>query len=180
MRTREYKESQVEVLRERASRANAIVVADYRGLSVADSTELRARLRKEGGGAIDYRVAKNTLVRRAVSGTSAQVLEPFLSGPTALAFAFDEPTALAKVLVGYAKQNEKFEIKGGLVEGELVDLAAIRALAQLPGKDELRAKLMAALLAPMSNLAGTLHALLGNLRNALEQRMTQLGSSEQT
>jgi large subunit ribosomal protein L10 len=178
MRTREYKESQVEQLRERASRANAIVVADYRGLTVADSTELRARLRKEGGAAIDYRIAKNTLVRRAVTGTRAQALEPFLAGPTALAFSFDEPAALAKVLVGYAKQNEKFEIKGGIVEGEVVDLAAIRALAQLPGKDELRAKLMAAMLAPMSNLAGTLQALLGNLRNALEQRVSQLGSTD--
>jgi large subunit ribosomal protein L10 len=177
MRTRQYKESQVELLREHASRANAIVVADYRGLSVAESTDLRARLRKEGGAAIDYRVAKNTLVRRAVSGTRAQALEPFLSGPTALAFAFDEPSTLAKVLVGYAKQNEKFEIRGGVIEGEVVDLAAIRALAALPGRDELRAKLMAALLAPMSNLAGTLQSLLGNVRNALEQRMKQLEGS---
>ena len=178
MRTREYKESQVAALRESAARANTIVVADYRGLSVADSTELRARLRKEGGAAIDYKVAKNTLVRLAVAGTRAQALEPFLAGPTALAFAFDEPSTLAKVLVGYAKQNEKFEIKGGVVDGEVVDLAAIRALAQLPGKDELRAKLMAALLAPMSNLAGTLHALLGNLRNALDQRLSQLEGTD--
>jgi large subunit ribosomal protein L10 len=178
MRTREHKESQVELLRGHAARATTIFVADYRGLSVADSSELRARLRREGGDRIDYRVAKNTLVRRAVAGTRAQPLERFLEGPTALAFAFDEPTALARVLVGYARQNEKFEIKGGVVEGELVDLAAIRALAALPGRDELRAKLMAGLLAPMSNLAGTLQALLGNLRNALEQRVSQLGSTD--
>ena len=177
MRSRAYKEGEVEALRERAVRAIGILIADYRGLSVAESADLRAKLRKEGGKQVEYRVAKNTLVRRAVEGTPASALEPYLSGPTALAFVFEEPAAAVRLLVGYAKQNEKFQIKGGLLEGELVDLAAIRALAALPGKDELRARLMAALLAPMTNLAGSLRALLGNLRGALEQRQKQLESA---
>lgn len=177
MRSRQYKEGEVEALRERAARAVGIVIADYRGLSVAESAELRAKLRKEGGKQVEYRVTKNTLLRRALAGTPASALEPYLSGPTALAFAFDEPAAIARLLVGYAKQNEKFQIKGGLVEGELVDLAAIRALAALPGKDELRARLMAALLAPMTNLAGSLRSLLGNLRGALVERQKQLEAS---
>ncbi len=177
MRSRAYKEGEVEELRERAERALGILIADYRGLTVSESAELRARLRKEGGKHVEYRVAKNTLVRRAVEGTPASVLEPYLTGPTALAFAFEEPAAVARLLVGYAKQNEKFQIKGGIIDGEVVDLAAIRALAALPGKDELRAMLMAALLAPMTNLAGSLRALLGNLRGALEQRQKQLESA---
>jgi large subunit ribosomal protein L10 len=113
-------------------------------------------------------------MRLAVQGTPSEGVGPYLTGPTAVALAYDEPFALAKALVEYAKQNEKFEIKGGVVEGEVVDLATIRALAALPSRDELRSMLMAALQAPMQNLAGTLQSLLGNLRNSLDQRLKQL------
>jgi large subunit ribosomal protein L10 len=176
MRTRAEKEAEIANLRDRISRANALILADYRGLSVADANDLRGRLRAAGEAAIEYRVTKNTLLRIAVSGTPAQGITALLEGPSAIALAYDEPAALAKTLVDYAKDNEKFEIKGGLIEGEVVELAGIRALAALPGTDELRAMLMATLLAPMQNLASTLHALLGNLRNALEQRQRQLES----
>jgi large subunit ribosomal protein L10 len=170
------KEAEVTALRERVSRANALILADYRGLTVSDANDLRGRLRALGEGNIEYRVAKNTLLRIALSGTDLQGIEPLLAGPTAVALAFEEPSVLAKALVDYAKENEKFEIKGGFIDGEVVDLAEVRALAALPGKDELRAQLMAAILAPMQNLASTLYALLGNVRNALEQRQNQLES----
>ncbi len=96
------------------------------------------------------------------------------AGPTGVALSYDEPSALAKVLVDYAEENEKFEIKGGVVEGEVVDLDAIKRFAALPSKHELRGMLAGTLQAPMRNLAGTLHSLLGNLRNALEARQRQL------
>jgi len=176
MRTRVEKEAEVTELRERASRANALILADYRGLTVSDANDLRGRLRAIGEGNIEYRVAKNTLLRLALSGTDLQGIEPLLAGPTAVALAFDEPEVLAKALVDYAKENEKFEIKGGFIDGEVVDLAEVRALAALPGKDELRSQLMSAIQAPMQNLASTLYALLGNVRNALEQRQNQLES----
>jgi large subunit ribosomal protein L10 len=174
MRTRDEKSSEVELLRDRLQRANSVVLADYRGLSVSDAIALRSRLRAAGEGQIEYRVTKNTLLRRAVAGTDAAPLEDYLVGPTAVAFAYDEPAILAKTLVDYAKENEKFEIKAGLIEGELVDLEGIRALAALPSKDELRSMLMATLQAPMQNLSSTLYALLGNVRNALDQRREQL------
>lgn len=174
MRTRAEKEREVLELRERLGRATAVILSDYRGLTVAEASDLRARLRKAGLGRIDYRVTKNTLLRIAVAGTEAAGLAALLDGPNAVALAYDEPTVLAKTLVDYSKDNEKLEIKGGLIEGEIVDLDAIRALAALPSKDELRSMLMATLLAPMQNLAGTLLALLGHLRNALEQRQQQL------
>ena len=176
MRTRVEKEAEVTELRERASRANALILADYRGLTVSDANDLRGRLRALGEGNIEYRITKNTLLRIALSGTDLQGIEPLLVGPTAVALAFDEPWALAKALVDYAKENEKFEIKGGFIDGEVVDLAEVRALAALPGKDELRSQLMSAIQAPMQNLASTLYALLGNVRNALEQRQNQLES----
>jgi large subunit ribosomal protein L10 len=176
MRTRVEKEAEVTELRERAARANALILADYRGLTVSDANDLRGRLRAIGEGNIEYRVTKNTLLRIALSGTDLQAIEPLLAGPTAVALAFDEPSVLAKALVDYAKENEKFEIKGGFIAGEVVDLAEVRALAALPGKDELRSQLMSAIQAPMQNLTSTLYALLGNMRNALEQRQNQLES----
>jgi large subunit ribosomal protein L10 len=149
-------------------------VADYRGLTVDEANDLRNKLRQAGDGQVEYRVAKNRLVRLAVKGTPSEVLEPYLIGPTALAIAFDEPTAMAKALVDYAKQNEKLEIKGGVVEGDVVDLDAVRRLAALPSREELYSALMATLQSPMQNLAGTLQSLLGHLRNALDRRQEQL------
>ena len=174
MRTRAQKEAEVAMLREKVSRANTILLADYRGLTVSESNDLRSRLRKAAEGQIEYRVARNTLLRLAVRGTDLEPLEVYFEGPTAIAIAYGEPVALTKTLVDYAKQNEKFELKGGVIDGELVDVDAIRRLAALPSKDELRSMLMATMRAPMQNLAGGLYSLLGNVRNALEQRQKQL------
>lgn len=174
MLTREQKSVEVGRLQEQIDRATAILIVDYRGLSVADANALRARLREAGDGGIAYRVTKNTLLRRAVAGTPVEPLRCYLTGPTAVATAREEPAALAKVLVDYAKENDRFEIKGGIIDGELVDLEAIRRVAALPSKQELRGMLAGTLQAPLRNLAGTLHALLGNLRNALERRAEQL------
>jgi large subunit ribosomal protein L10 len=174
MRTRADKEAEVAQLRERIQRATSLVLSDYRGLTVQEANELRRRLRSVANGGIEYRVTKNRLLRIAVEGTHAEGIRSGLVGPIAVALSYDEPSILAKTLVDYAKENEKFEIKGGLVEGEVVDVAAIRALAALPSKDELRAQLMATIRSPMQNLSSTVYALLGNLRNALEQRQNQI------
>ncbi len=174
MRTREQKTAEVESLRQKLAAANSVVLVDYRGISVPEANDLRGKLRKLGEGQTEYRVAKNTLLRLATAGTPAEGLSDFFVGPTAVALAFDEPSGLAKVLVDYSKENEEFEIKGGLVEGELVDLAQIRKLAELPSKDELRGMLAGTVQAPLRNLAGALNCLLGNLRNVLEQRQEQL------
>lgn len=174
MLTRQQKEEQVGLLQEKFGSALALLAFDYRGLTVAESNELRSRLRHAGDGSFEYRVTKNTLIRRAVAGTPAEKLSEFCVGPTALGIAYEEPAALAKVLVEYAKQNDKLTLKGGVLEGEVLDLAGIEALSKLPSKDELRGMLAGTLQAPLRNLAGTLQALLGNLRNALEQRQGQL------
>lgn len=177
MRTRAEKEAMVSSLREKLQAANSILIVDYRGLTVSDANDLRGRLRAAGDGKFEYCVAKNSLVRLAAQGPLGETMGPYLTGPTALALSYDEPAALAKVLVGYAKENEKFEIKGGVIEGEVVDLATVRRLAELPTRDELRAKFLATLQAPMRQLAGTLQSLLGYLRNALEARQKQLENS---
>ena len=175
MLNREQKSNQVENLKAAAENANALLVVDYRGLTVPDANAIRAKLR-EADGEYSYQVAKNTLAKRAFEGTQFAVGEELLSGPTAIAFCYDEVSVLAKALVDYSKDNEKFEIKGGVVDGEIVDIKTIQALAAVPTKHELRGMLAGTLQAPLRNLAGTMYSLLGHLRNALEQRQTQLDS----
>jgi large subunit ribosomal protein L10 len=175
MLTRTQKEEQVQQMADAIGRANTLLAVDYLGLSVAEASELRREFQKAEG-EIEYRVAKNTLVRRAVEGTPAEGLLELLTGPTALAISFDEPSAVAKALVDYAKDHEVLSIKGGVVDGEVVSVAEIERLAALPSRHELRGMLAGTLQAPMRNLAGTLNSLLGNLRNALEARQQQLES----
>ena len=175
MLNRQQKENQVESLKTAIEGANAMVMVDYRGLTVPDANALRAKLR-EADGEYRYHVTKNTLAKRAFEGTEFAVGTEYLSGPTAIAFCYDEVSVLAKALVDYAKDNEKLEIKGGVVDGEIVDLKVIQALAAVPTKHELRGMLAGTLQAPLRNLAGTLYSLMGHLRNALEQRQSQLES----
>ena len=174
MLTRQQKTEQIEALRNKVAGANSLIAVDYRGMTVDNANALRAKLRAAGGKQIEYRVAKNTLLTIATRGTPHAPIAMHLQGPTAIAIAFDEPSAMAKVLVAYAKENDKFRIKGGVVDGELVDPAGVAVLAQLPSKLELRGMLAGTLQSPLRNLAGTLQSLLGHLRNALEQRQQKL------
>jgi len=175
MLTRAQKEDEIASLQEAFGRAAGLVAVDYRGLTVDQSNALRAKLREVGeGSGIEFRVAKNTLIKRAIEGTSMAGLAEYCSGPTALGIAFEEPAALARVLVDYAKDHEKLSIKGAVVDGEVLDPAGVQVLSTLPSKHELRGMLAGTLQAPLRNLAGTLQSLLGHLRNALEQRQNQL------
>ena len=176
MLTKEQKAEQVQSLRETFAKAQALLAFDYRGLTVSESNDLREKLR-QGDGEMHYRIAKNTLIKIAAAETPAEPLSAFCAGPTALGVTFDEPTVLAKVLVDYAKTNEKLELRGGVVDGEAIDADGIVALSKLPTKHELRGMLAGTIQAPLRNLAGTMNALLGNLRNALDQRFEQLNQS---
>jgi large subunit ribosomal protein L10 len=141
MLSREQKEEVIADLRDRVQRASSVLAVDYRGLTVDEMTDLRHKLREAGEGQVEYRVAKNTLLKLATRDTAMEGLQSFLTGPTAVAFAYEEASAVAKVLVNYAKDNEKLEIKGGVVDGEVIDLAGVQALSKLPGKQELRGML---------------------------------------
>jgi large subunit ribosomal protein L10 len=150
--TRAQKAEEVEELREKFSRAKSVYVADYRGLSVAAADQLRQRIRRQGAGAFEYRVAKNSLLRRAAADQQAAGLSRHFEGPTAVAISFGDPVGLAKILSDFAKDHEVFEIKGGVVEGTLVDAAQIAALAKLPSMDELRGKIVGLLQAPAAKI----------------------------
>ena len=133
-------------LRESAS----TVVADYRGLNVAQVTELRKRLREAG---VDFQVLKNTLVRRATAEAELTELDSVLTGPTAVAFSKDDVVAAAKILTEFAKKNDALQVKGGVVEGRVVDVNQIKALAELPSREGLLSMLLSVLQAPIRNFA---------------------------
>lgn len=174
MLTRGQKETEVAELQERFQRASSVFVAEYRGLTVAAVDALRAKLRAAGGADFEYRVAKNTLVRRAATGAEGEALAAHLKGPTALAFSFGDPAKLAKVLVDYAKDNEVFKLRGGVMDGVPLGAAEIATLATLPSLDELRAKLVGLIQAPATKVAGVLAAPAGQLARLTAARQQKL------
>jgi large subunit ribosomal protein L10 len=142
---RQQKEQAVSELREDLEGVAVVVVTDYCGLDVAKIVELRRQLR---AASVDYRVVKNTLAKLAIEGTDKEFLSDHLNGPVALAWSSEDPVAPAKVLSDFIKDNEALEIKAGYLSGKELDLAGIKALADLPSKDELRAKFLSVLNGP--------------------------------
>ncbi len=171
------KEKEVEVVRERFQRAVATVLVDFRGMNVEQVTELRARFREKG---IEYRVVKNNLVLKALEGTDISGrdgLAPFLKGPTAVAWSFEDPSSAAKIIKAFRKEgddNEKLTVKCGLLEGQIFEGEAVESqLATLPGKDEIRAQLLAQLQAPMQSLVRQLSAPGQNLAYVLDAKVRE-------
>lgn len=136
--------------------ATATFLADYRGMNVEATNKLRGELRAVG---VDYRVVKNTLLRLAAKGTDAECLGSQLAGPTAVAFATGDPAASAKVLSEFAKSSKVFELKGGVLGGKILSVDEIQALADLPSREVLLAKLLGSINAPTSNFVGVLAAI---------------------
>ncbi len=152
----ESKKAVVAELVERLKGAQAGVLADYRGLTVAQDTELRAKLREAG---VEYTIVKNTLTRFAANEVGLGELDPILHGPTALATSTDDVVAPAKVLVEFAKNNEQLEIKAGFVDGKVIDVNEVKVYANIPNKETLIAKMLGSLQAPIGNLVRTLDAI---------------------
>jgi large subunit ribosomal protein L10 len=146
----EMKKGVVAEIAEKLQKSASCVVVDYKGLKVEEVTELRNKFREAG---IDYKVYKNTLVRRAAAevGNMAQFDDVNLVGTNAIAFGYEDPVAPAKIVNDFAKTHPKLELKMGFVEGEFYDAENIKKLAEIPSRDELIAKLLGSLKAPVSN-----------------------------
>lgn len=155
--------------------AQSIVLVDYRGLTVAEVTELRNQFRKAGA---EYAVLKNTMVRLAAKELGIEGLDPYLNGPTAVAFGMNDPVAPAKVMTEFIKKTKKTQIKCGVVDGKVIDVAGVQALADLPPKEVLIAKLMGSLNSPISGFVGVLSATLRSLVYAIEAVRKQKAGEE--
>jgi large subunit ribosomal protein L10 len=144
------KELAVAEVTEKFKASASTIIADYRGLNVAQVTQLRKTLREAG---IEFVVLKNSLARRASANAELSALDEYLTGPTAIAFSKDDLVAPAKILTEFAKKNDKLSVKGGVVEGRVVGYDQIKALAELPSRDGLLSMLLSVLQAPVRNFA---------------------------
>ncbi|WP_347861734.1 50S ribosomal protein L10 [Salimicrobium sp. PL1-032A] len=146
----EQKQQVVSEIADKFRNSKSAVLVDYRGLNVAESTELRTQLREAG---VEFKIYKNTMVRRATAETELTELDEVLVGPTALAFSNEDVVAPAKVLNNFAKEHTALEIKGGVVEGEVATLEQIKDLADLPNYEGLVSMFLSVLQAPIRNFA---------------------------
>lgn len=163
---REQKATVIEEIAGQISEANAVYAIDYRGISVPQAAELRARLRDADA---SFRVVKNTLTLRAADQADAQSLKELLDGPTALAFVRGDVAAAAKALNDYARETDLLPFKGGLVDGEALDADQLRSIALLPTRDVLYGRLVGMVASPLTGLVRTLDALISGLAVQLGQ-----------
>jgi len=146
----------IDQTKEKFEQATGVFLTEYRGLTVQDMQNLRASLREKGG---ELKVIKNTLFRKALGETADALTEELGSGPTAFAFVYENETDCAKILVDYTKTNKSFVVKGGLLNGKIMDAKAVESFSKLPPRDQLIAMVIGAVAAPLSTLVGTVEAI---------------------
>ena len=162
MSTKAFKEDKVSQIKEKIDKAQVAIVTEYKGYSVEEITNLRRALQKEGG---DYMVTKNTLAKLAIKGTPYEVLAETLKGPIAIAFGFDDQVAPAKALSKFIKDTKKGEILA--MDGRLMTAAEAKALATLPSKEEIYAKMLGCVNSPATGIVGSINAVMASLTRAV-------------
>ena len=156
----------VNEIKEKIENSQSIVFVDNKGMTVEQVTELRKQLRENG---VDYKVYKNTMLNRAFDALGYEDVKEHLVGPSAVAFGLEDAVQPAKILVDFAKDNDRIEIKAGFLDGKAVDVAAVETLAKLPSREVLIAQLLGGLNAPIQGLATVLSANIKGLAVALDQ-----------
>lgn len=162
-------------LSEKMSRTQFTVVADYRGLTVAEITALRTQLREAGA---EFVVAKNTLTLLAAKENGLEGLEPMLEGPTALAFAYDDVAKAAKVLNEFARTSKKLQVRGGMLGKNVLAANALEQVASMPSREQVLAQIVGGVSAPVSGVVGVLNAAVTNVLYALQARIDQQQGAE--
>lgn len=153
---RSLKEAKVQEIKEKLEKAEAIILANYQGLTVEEDTELRKKFRESG---VDYKIYKNTLVKLALKELGVEGLDESLKGPVSIAIGYEDPTAPARLLNDFAKEHKALELKAGYVQKQIYDTAKVKELAAIPPKEVLVAKLLGSLNAPISNFAYVVKAI---------------------
>jgi large subunit ribosomal protein L10 len=148
--------TEVELLTDLMRDAQGLILADFSGLTVAQANDLRGKCR---AGGVEFRVVKNRLARRAAAEVDASALDALLKGPTGIAFGMQGPVEPAKILVDFAKDNEKLQIKGGFLDGAVLSPDQVTALSKVPTRMELLAMIARGFQAPVANFVGVLHGL---------------------
>lgn len=175
MKKKSDKQKEVQALRGELSHANHLFVTCFEKITVAQDFELRKTIRGVGG---KYRVIKNNLAEKAAEGTPAVDLLKGLKGMTSLAYTASDPVALAKALTSYAKTNPALVFKAGMVEGRVIEIKSIQELANLPGRDQVMAKLLFMIQAPAQRLATAINAVGRNLAVVVDQAVKENKFSE--
>ena len=164
MSTKAFKQDKVSQIKEKIDKAQVAIVTDYKGLTVEEITKLRRSLQKDGG---DYMVTKNTLAKIAIKGTPYEVLADSMKGPIAIAFGFEDQVAPAKALSNFIKEVKKGEILAAAMDGNLLSASEAKALANLPSKAELYAKMLGCINSPASGIANSVNAVMSSLVRAI-------------
>jgi large subunit ribosomal protein L10 len=163
-------------LTDKLSRTQLTLVTDYRGLTVAEISDLRRRLRETGAELI---VAKNTLTLRAAKETGHGALEPLLAGPTALTFAFQDAAKTAKAINDFNRGPKKLVIRGGMLGNSLLNAGALDQVASLPTREQVLAQIVGGVAAPVAGVVGVINAAVTNVLYALQARIDQLQLAEE-
>jgi large subunit ribosomal protein L10 len=163
---RDEKQKRAETLHKELQKARTVILSGFEGTTVAQDTELRRKVTATGG---RYQVVKNSVVERAAQGTPAEAVAQKLRGTTSLAYTTADPVSLTKILTAYAKENPTLVFKAGVVEGRVVALKDLEAIASLPSREEVFAKVLYMLNAPAQRLAGTISAVARNLAFVIQQ-----------
>ena len=164
MSTKAFKQDKVSQIKEKVDKAQVAIVTEYKGYSVEEITNLRRALQKEGG---DYMVTKNTLAKLAIKDTPYEVLADTLKGPIAIAFGFSDQVAPAKALSKFIKDTKKGEILAAAMDGRLMSAAEAKALATLPSKEEIYAKMLGCVNSPATGIVGSINAVMASLTRAV-------------
>lgn len=160
------KKQVVAEVKEKLNSAHSVVITDFRGLTVAEATELRAKLREAG---VEYKVLKNTLFKIAADDIGIEGFDQYLAGPNAFAFGLSDAVAPAKVLSEFAKTHKNLVIKAGYLEGKVIDMDGVKALADLPSREELLSKVLAGMQSPLYGMVNVLQGPIRKLGYALEE-----------
>ena len=161
MATKAFKQEKIEKLKEQFAKATVAIVTEYRGLNVEDITKLRRALQKENS---DYTVVKNTLAKVALAGTQYEAMAETLTGPVAIAFGYGDQAVPVKVLTKFCKENKKdIPVMGAVLDGNLLSAKETKALADIPSKEELYAKMLGSINSPASGIANSINAVMRQL-----------------
>ena len=164
MSTKAFKQDKVSQIKENIDKAQVAIITEYKGYSVEEITNLRRALQKEGG---DYMVTKNTLAKLAVKDTPYEVLAETFKGPIAIAFGFEDQVAPAKALSKFIKDTKKGEIIAAAMDGKLLSADEAKALATIPSKEEIYAKMLGCVNSPATGIVGSINAVMASLTRAV-------------